>query len=87
MVRSGGPLNSSGYSNKEVDTLLEQARVVPDVAARRALYGKVAAQLHRDLPIMYVFSGKWIMATSQRVSGFQPVPDGLIRLQGVRLSN
>jgi peptide/nickel transport system substrate-binding protein len=87
MVRTGGPLNSSGYSNKEVDTLLEQARTVPDVAARRALYGKVAAQLHQDLPLMYVFSGKWIMATTGRVSGFQPVPDGLIRLQGVRVSN
>jgi peptide/nickel transport system substrate-binding protein len=87
MVRTGGPLNSSGYSNKEVDTLLEQARTVPDVAARRALYGRVAAQLHQDLPLMYVFSGKWIMATTGRVSGFQPVPDGLIRLQGVRVSN
>jgi hypothetical protein len=34
---------------------------------------------------MYVFSGKWIMATTGRVRGFQPVPDGLIRLQGVRV--
>ena len=85
MVRTGGPLNASHYSNKDVDSLLEQARAVPDVTARRALYGKVAAQLHQDLPLMYVFSGKWIMATTGRVSGFQPVPDGLIRLQGVRV--
>ena len=85
MVRTGGPLNASAYSNKEVDSLLEQARAVPEVAARRALYGKVAAQLHQDLPLMYVFSGKWIMATTGRVSGFTPVPDGLIRLQGMKV--
>ncbi len=85
MVRTGGPLNTSGYANKEVDSLLEQARAVSDVAARRALYGKVAAQLHQDLPLMYVYSLKWIMATTARVSGFPPVPDGLIRLQGMKL--
>jgi peptide/nickel transport system substrate-binding protein len=85
MVRTGGPLNASAYSSKDVDSLLEQARAVPDVGQRRALYGRAAAQLHQDLPLIYLYSGKWIMATTARVSGFHPVPDGLIRLQGMKV--
>ena len=86
MIRTGGPLNSSGYSNKDVDSWLEQARAVTDIAGRRALYGKIAAQVHADLPLMYLYSAKPIMAMSTKVSGFVPVPDGLIRLRGMKVA-
>jgi peptide/nickel transport system substrate-binding protein len=86
MIRTKGPLNSSGYSNPTVDTWLEEARATTDIAARRALYGKIAAQVHQDIPLLYLFSGKPIMGMSARVSGFVPVPDGLIRVQGMRIA-
>ena len=85
-VHTGAPLNASFYSNKEVDGWLEQARAVTDVAARRDLYAKEAAQVEQDLPLIYVYVPKLIVAMSTKVNGFLPVPDGLVRPQGMSMS-
>jgi peptide/nickel transport system substrate-binding protein len=69
-----------------VDALLEQTRVVQDVPGRRELYGKILEQTRQDLPIIYMWNQKNIVGLSARVTGFRPVPDGLIRLQGVSLA-
>jgi peptide/nickel transport system substrate-binding protein len=82
-VHSGAPLNYPAYSNTEVDGWLEQARTTTDIAARTALYEKVSAQTERDLPILYIFAPKNIVGMSAKVAGFNPVPDGLIRVQGM----
>ncbi|MCW3474007.1 ABC transporter substrate-binding protein [Limobrevibacterium gyesilva] len=84
-LHTGAPLNYPGYSNKDVDTWLEQARGVTDVAARRALYAKVAAQSAQDLSIMYLYIPKTIVGMSAKLAGFKPVPDGILRPQGMTL--
>ena len=84
-VHSGGPLNYPGYSNKDVDGWLEQAREVTDIPARRALYAKVAEQTAQDMPIMYLFTPKNLVGLSAKLTGFVPVPDGLIRIQGMAM--
>jgi hypothetical protein len=38
------------------------------------------------MPIMYVLHRTNFIAHSTRLGGFQPVPDALIRLQGVKLA-
>jgi peptide/nickel transport system substrate-binding protein len=85
-VHTGAPLNASFYSNKDVDGWLEQARAVTDVAARRDLYAKEAAQVEQDLPLIYLYVPKLIVAMSTKVNGFVPVPDGLVRPQGMSMS-
>ena len=85
-MHSGGALNDSHYANPKVDALLDQARAVQDVAERRGLYGQVVEQLSKDLPIVYLHNPKNVVGMSARVTGFRPVPDGLIRLQGVGLA-
>ena len=65
---------------------MDQARVVQDVAGRRALYDQAMEQLSKDLPIVYLNTPKNVVGMSARVTGFRPVPDGLIRLQGVGLA-
>jgi peptide/nickel transport system substrate-binding protein len=85
-LHSGGPINYPGYSNKNVDDWLDQARLVTDVKARAALYAKVAEQSGRDLPLIYLYVPKNIVAMSAKISGFDPVPDGMIRLQGLRMA-
>ena len=85
-LHSGGPNNYPGYSNKNVDDWLDQARLVTDVKARAALYAKVAEQSDRDLPLIYLYVPKNIVAMSAKISGFDPVPDGMIRLQGLRMA-
>ncbi len=84
--RTGGSDNQSKYSNPDVDALLDQARATPDVAARRDIYAKMWPILHQDQPITYLFTQKNIVGMSTRVTGFRPVPDGMIRLQGLSLA-
>ena len=43
-------------------------------------------QLAEDLPIVYLNNPKNIVGMSARVTGFRPVPDGMIRLQGIGLA-
>ena len=86
LLRTGGPLNNGTYSNPTFDGLLDQARMVNDMAQRRALYGRAFEVVHQDLPLMYLYSAKNIVGMSARVSGFVPVADGMIRLAGVELA-
>jgi peptide/nickel transport system substrate-binding protein len=69
-----------------VDRLLDAARVEGDAAKRRALYAQVfEIAIRQDRHRMYLWHRKNIVAHTARLSGFVPVPDGLIRPQGLRL--
>jgi peptide/nickel transport system substrate-binding protein len=85
-LHSGGALNDGKYSNPDADALLQKARDVADVAARRAIYADFWTIEARDLPIMYLWQQKNLVGMSAKVSGFVQVPDGMIRLQGVTLA-
>ena len=85
-MHTGAPLNVAGYSSKDVDAWLDEARAVSDVAARRALYAKVAQANVTDLPLMYLYINKWITSMSTKLDGYVPVADGIIRPQGITLS-
>jgi peptide/nickel transport system substrate-binding protein len=84
-LHTGGPLNEGHYSSPVVDSLLDQARQVTDVAARRGLYAKVWEVEGKDLPITYLWTWKNIVGMSAKVQGFVPIPDGLIRVQGLQM--
>ncbi len=86
MLRSGAPLNNGSYNNREFDSLLDQARLVNDISARKDLYGRAFARAHADLPLMYLYAPKNIVGMSAKVTGFMPVADGMIRLGGVRMA-
>ena len=85
-LHTGGPLNEGHYSSPTLDALLDQARQVTDVTARRSIYEKVWAQEAHDLPITYLWTWKNVAGMSARVQGFVPIPDGLIRVQGLQLA-
>jgi peptide/nickel transport system substrate-binding protein len=85
-LHSGQGNNASHYGNPTVDALLDDARGSTDLAKRKADYFKVWAQIQQDLPITYLYNPRNIMAMSVKVKGFRPVPDGMIRLQGLEMS-
>jgi peptide/nickel transport system substrate-binding protein len=85
-LHSTGALNDTKYANPKVDELLEKARAVADVPARRALYAEMFAQTKQDLPILYLWYARNLVGMSAKVDGFRPVSDGMIRLQGVTLA-
>jgi peptide/nickel transport system substrate-binding protein len=85
-LRTGQGNNFTGYSNPAVDNLLEQGRALTDLAQRQVVYHQAWQALRRDLPITYLYSPRNIVAMTAKLNGFRPVPDGLIRLQGLEMT-
>ena len=84
-MQCDGFINWGKYCNPELDGLLSRARSVTDPLHRRPLYGGVVALYLRDRPQIFLYHLKWLWAASERVEGFSPVPDGLVRPQGIRV--
>jgi peptide/nickel transport system substrate-binding protein len=85
-LHSDTGFNYGKYANPDVDALLEQARVPQGVPARRAIYAKLWTAVRKDMPIIYLWSPQNIVGLRRTVRGFRPVPDGIIRLQGMSFS-
>ena len=78
-VTSLGSQNNNGYTNADVDRWLGQTRTTTDVAARKDLFGQVITQLHKDLPIIYLYRVKNFTGVSRTIVGVQMYGDGLMR--------
>jgi peptide/nickel transport system substrate-binding protein len=70
----GGGNNYSGYSNPEVDALIEQARVAPTPEARLQLYRKVYEIVKEDVPLIPIYSAKRWLFFSTKLKNFYPHP-------------
>jgi peptide/nickel transport system substrate-binding protein len=81
-----GFLNWGKYCNPKFDDLLARARGVTDVAQRQALYRQLVDIYVADRPHLVLYHAKWLWALSDKVSGFVPTPDGLIRPQGMTIA-
>jgi peptide/nickel transport system substrate-binding protein len=81
-----GFLNWGKYCNAKFDDLLARARGVTDVAQRQALYKQLVEVYLSDRPHIVLYHAKWLWALSDKVSGFTPTPDGLIRPQGMMIA-
>ncbi len=84
-LHSKGALNETHYANPEVDAWLDAARATTEFAARKALYAKITAQVHADLPVLYLDNTALVVVTTKKVSGLRLVPDGIIRVQGLKI--
>jgi peptide/nickel transport system substrate-binding protein len=84
-LRSGAPLNDGKYSNPEADKLFEAARLVSDPAQRKAIYEKLTGIVLNDEPIIYLYHRKLLIAHTTRLEGYKQMPDGLVRVVGLKL--
>ena len=80
------PLNYAGYCKPEVDDILNKSRTTRDPAERRKLFEQLAAIVLVDRPIVYLYHRNWIWAYTNKLSGLRTVPDGLVRVQGLRFN-
>lgn len=80
------PLNYSGYCNKDVDDLLNRARATLDAVERKKIYAEMATIVLKDRPIVYLFHRHWLWAYSNKLSGLRVIPDGLVRVQGLKMN-
>jgi peptide/nickel transport system substrate-binding protein len=83
--KTKAPQNVTGFSNPEVDQALDDARLTSDSAKRKAIYEKAAKILLTESPLIYLYHRKVLIAQTTRLDGFVPVPDGLVRVVGLRL--
>jgi peptide/nickel transport system substrate-binding protein len=83
--KTKAPQNNSGISNPDVDKSLDDARLVSDRAKRKAIYETAAKVVNTEIPILYLYHRKVLIAHTTRVEGFKAVPDGLLRVVGLRL--
>ena len=88
----GASQNVTGVCDTAIDDVLKQTRAVADSAQRAALYAQVMdmqAPPERSLltrrNIIYLWHGVNLVALHKKVTGFVAVPDGLLRLQGVKV--
>jgi len=79
------PLDYSGYCKAATDELLNQSRSTPDVAQRAKLFEQIAADVNRERPIIYLYHRHWLWAYNKKLTGLRTVPDGLIRVQGLKM--
>ncbi len=85
-IHCKGPLNTSGYCVPEVDDAIEKARTTLDPAQRAKLYDTVAIHVTKDRPVVYLYHRHWLWAHSAKLSGLRTVPDGMVRLQGLKMN-
>ena len=80
------PLNYAGYCKQEVDDLLNKSRTTSDPAERRKAYEQIAAVVLKDRPIVYLYHRHWLWAYTNKLSGLKTIPDGLVRVQGLKFN-
>jgi peptide/nickel transport system substrate-binding protein len=83
-LHTRAPQNDGVYSNPEADKAFEDARLVSDPAQRKAIYQKLTGIVLNDEPIIYIYHRKLLIAHTARLEGYQQLPDGLVRVVGLK---
>jgi peptide/nickel transport system substrate-binding protein len=76
--------NDGHYCNPNFDKLLDAARATTDLERRKTLYAKATRLLLDERPMIYLYHQNWLYGLSAKLTGFTPVPDGLIRLRDTK---
>jgi peptide/nickel transport system substrate-binding protein len=74
--KSGSSGNFTGYSNPQVDDLLNQGINETDQAKRAEIYQQVQEILLQDLPWVNLFIGQQYEAMKSYVKGYEHIPTG-----------
>jgi peptide/nickel transport system substrate-binding protein len=84
-LKCNAPQNNGNYCNQDVDRWLDDARKVNGFEDRKAIYGKVADTYLKEGSIIYLYHRLVIIAHTTKLEGFTQLPDGLVRVVGVKL--
>jgi peptide/nickel transport system substrate-binding protein len=80
------PLNYAGYCDAETDKLLAQSRTLREPAERKKVFEQIAARVMKERPIIYLYHRNWLWAYNAKLSGVRNVPDGLLRISGLKMA-
>jgi peptide/nickel transport system substrate-binding protein len=76
-LRTGAPVNSGYYSNKDVDALIDEGRSIADPAKRAPVYKKMQEILYEDAPWVYIANWKQNAVAGANVKGYGLQPSFL----------
>jgi peptide/nickel transport system substrate-binding protein len=79
------PLNYSGECRANWDELLSRSRTTLDTPGRIKVFATLAAEVVKERPIIYLFHRHWLYAFNKKLTGFRSVPDGLMRVQDLKM--
>jgi len=80
------PLNYAGYCDAETDRLLALSRTQRDPADRKKTFEQIAARVLKERPVLYVYHRNWLWAYNGKLGGVRQIPDGLLRVAGLKLA-
>ena len=79
------PQDYPGYCNAQADRLLDEGRTLSDMAQRKAVYEKLTKIILEDIPKLYLYHRLVLIAHTTRLEGYRQLPDGLVRVVGLKL--
>jgi peptide/nickel transport system substrate-binding protein len=84
-LHTGGPQNYSAWSNADADKAMEEARLTTDTAKRKQAYEKLTKLELDEEAILYLYHRRILIAQSNKLEGYKQMPDGLVRVTGLKL--
>ncbi len=74
VIKSGGPINTVGYSNPAVDALIDKAAASNDTPARKELYKEIRTIVTADAPLVFAHyeTLNYLMTTNVTGSAITP---------------
>jgi peptide/nickel transport system substrate-binding protein len=84
-LHSDAPQNYSAWTSPDADKALEEARLTSDPAKRKAIYEGLEKLVQENEPILYLYHRRIIIAHSTKLEGYRQMPDGLVRVIGLKL--
>tara|TARA_R110002020_G_scaffold152794_11_gene331713 strand:+ start:72704 stop:74254 length:1551 start_codon:yes stop_codon:yes gene_type:complete len=83
---SNGSSNAQGYSNPEVDDLLDAGRAETDTDKRQELYAQAATIIADEASYLYLYNPSVIQAWSPELDGYEARGDRAVRFKDVSFS-
>ena len=83
--QTDGPNNYQGYSNPQVDQLLQQGSTATDEDERKAIYDQAAQLIVDDVSYLYLYNPDVVQAWAPGLTGYQIRADKAINFENVEL--
>ncbi|MEA2306918.1 MAG: peptide/nickel transport system substrate-binding protein [Solirubrobacteraceae bacterium] len=87
VLKSGGPINTSGYASKQADDLIDRAARETDEAKRKALYEQLRQVVWADSPLVFTHYETLNYLMRKQVTGSTITPTLELRLGNVSMGS
>jgi peptide/nickel transport system substrate-binding protein len=87
VLKTGGSINTTGYSNPQADKLIDEAAAETDMAKRKALYLQLKKIIWDDVPLLFVHYETLNYLMRKDIVGSTINPTLELRMQNVGETN